>query len=153
MDATEAHAAWKGACLEAREIREREIPQWSMDEDRQRWFAELDANKLKSYAADRAQAAAFKAMAHALPEAGPRVFISPRDWLAKESVWRTEFAAVKVMNTAPFYNDWYPCLAMYEVDTSTGERFLRMTEMFDDCVDEAARRNAAYAAYYASKAA
>jgi hypothetical protein len=143
-----AHVAWKAACEDAR-ARASRVPAFGMDPDRARYFAELDRLRQEGYEADRVRAAAFKNMAEALPEAEKITFISPREWLAKGEVWRTEYAPVKVWN--PSYRGWYPCIGHYEIDTSTGERFLRAAHMFDDCVDEAERRNDGLALYAEAK--
>lgn len=146
--AIEAHAAWKAARENARAAHDLR-PAFPLDPDRERFFTELARLRQVGYDADRAARAAFKAMTDALPEAGKTVFISPRDWLAKKDVWQTEYAPVKLW--IENYRGWYACLASYEIDTSTGERFLRSAHMFDDCVDEAARRNEALADYAEAK--
>jgi hypothetical protein len=146
--AIEAHAAWKAARENARAARDLR-PAFPMDPDRERFFAELGRLRQVGYDADRAARAAFKNMAEALPEAEKITFVSPREWLAKQDVWRTEYAPVKVWN--PSYRGWYPCIGHYEIDTSTGERFLRAAHMFDDCVDEAERRNDGLALYAEAK--
>ncbi|ARB13811.1 hypothetical protein Ccr2_gp280 [Caulobacter phage Ccr2] len=135
-------AAWKAADILERDLRAK----WTYDShDR----ATYEAWKL----ADDARNAAFKAMTSALPDPGKPVFISPTDWLAQQGNWRTYYAPVKAWNSAPHWNNWYPCLGHYEFNAHTGEHFYRGAEMYDRCIEEAVRRNAEYAAYYAKKAA
>lgn len=143
-EAIAAHAAWKASIEECYAIRQR-LPLESLpdtDEGRRGWIERNDAIKAQWYAADHARSDAFQVMSDALPEAGKLVFISPRDWLARK--WRMERAAVKIW-TAPEWapkGRWYAALALYDIDLDTGERFLRQVEMYDNCVDEAARWNA-----------
>ncbi|AFU87454.1 hypothetical protein CcrMagneto_gp284 [Caulobacter virus Magneto] len=135
-------SAWKAADALALDLRHK----WSC--------ATNDRSAYEAWkVADDVRNAAFKAMTYALPDPGKPVFISPTDWLADKDNWRTEYAPVRVWNGADHYKDWYPCLGHYEFNVRTGERFYRGAEMFDRCVEEAARRNAEYAAYYAKQAA
>lgn len=148
--AVEAHAAWRAAREKARAL-SNPTPAFAMDPDRAAYFKELDRLRQEGYAADRAASEAFRVFANALPEVNKPIFISPRDWLAKQDVWKTEYAPVKQWIETEYWTGWYPCLGHFEIDTSTGERFLRAAHMMDDCVETAASHNEALADYAEAK--
>lgn len=147
-----AHAAWKAAC-EATRLADRAAStrQHTQDESMAERLGALDALRTVLYEKQRLQSLAFQAMSDALPEAGKHAMLTVQQHVALEPFMRVEHAAVKVWLKADYGDRWYAAVAHYDVDTRTGERHLGVTWLCDDAVDEAARRNARYAEYYARK--
>ena len=100
------------------------------------WKAAEHAYWTREIALDRAERAAFEAMARTLP-------VMPDEPLAQRPFTpgcRTRYMAVQVKATN---FDAYPALCAMTVDAETGSILARSAWLCDDAVAEAARRNAA----------